>query len=218
VTWDVYFTAVAEEWILGLDDDDYTAMLAAIELLEVQGPALGRPAADRIERSRHHNMKELRSFGGHLRALFAFDPKRRAIVLPRRRQARRLDRLVRAQHPARRRPLRRAPAQPRPRGLTMARTLNDIRAKRPLSPDARKRVDDIKRAMQLEIALAELRELRGASQAQVAETLGTSRPNVGRIEKELDVRLSTLERYVEALGGKLEIHAVFDDADIKLTA
>ena len=32
------------------------------------------------------------------------------------------------------------------------RTLNDIRAKRPLSPDARKRVDDIKRAMQLEIA------------------------------------------------------------------
>jgi len=43
VTWDVYFTAVAEEWILGLDDDDYTAMLAAIELLEEQGPALGRP-------------------------------------------------------------------------------------------------------------------------------------------------------------------------------
>jgi transcriptional regulator with XRE-family HTH domain len=100
----------------------------------------------------------------------------------------------------------------------MARTLNDIRAKRPLSPDTRKRVDQIKRAMQLEIALHELRELRGASQAQVAETLGTSRPNVGRIERELDVRLSTLERYVEALGGKLEIHAVFDDADIKLSA
>jgi DNA-binding XRE family transcriptional regulator len=100
----------------------------------------------------------------------------------------------------------------------MARTLNDIRAKRPLSPDARKRVDQIKRAMQLEIALDELRELRGASQTQIAETLGTSRPNIGRIEKELDVRLSTLERYVEALGGKLEIHAVFDDADIKLTA
>ena len=98
------------------------------------------------------------------------------------------------------------------------RSLNDIRAKRPLSPDARKRADDIKRAMQLEIALAELRELRGATQTQVADNLGTSRPNVGRIENEFDVRLSTLERYVEALGGKLEIHAVFDDADIKLTA
>ena len=98
------------------------------------------------------------------------------------------------------------------------RSLNDIRAKRPLSPGARKRVDDIKRAMQLEIALAELRELRGATQTQVAESLGTSRPNVGRIESELDVRLSTLERYVEALGGKLEIRAVFDDAEIKLSA
>jgi DNA-binding XRE family transcriptional regulator len=98
------------------------------------------------------------------------------------------------------------------------RSLNDIRAKRPLSSDARKRVEDIKRAMQLEIALAELRELRGATQTQVAGSLGTSRPNVGRIENEIDVRVSTLERYVEALGGKLEIHAVFDDADIKLTA
>ncbi len=98
------------------------------------------------------------------------------------------------------------------------RTLDDIRAKRPLSPDARKRVDEVKRVMQLEIALVELRELRGATQTEVAEALGTSRPNVGRIEKEADVRLSTLERYVEALGGKLELHAVFDDADIKLTA
>jgi DNA-binding XRE family transcriptional regulator len=98
------------------------------------------------------------------------------------------------------------------------RALNDIRAKRPLSPDARERVDQIKRAMQLQIALAELRELRGASQTQIAEALGTSRPNIGRIEKEIDVRLSTLERYVEALGGKLEIHAVFDDADVKLSA
>lgn len=98
------------------------------------------------------------------------------------------------------------------------RHINDIRKRRPLSPEGRKRVDDIKRAMRLEIALAELREMRGVTQASVAEELSTSRPNVGRIEKELDIRLSTLERYVEALGGKLEIHAVFDDEDVKLTA
>ncbi len=55
--------------------------MAAIELLEQHGPTLGRPAVDRIEGSRHHNMKELRSFGGHLRALFAFDPERHATVL-----------------------------------------------------------------------------------------------------------------------------------------
>jgi DNA-binding XRE family transcriptional regulator len=99
-----------------------------------------------------------------------------------------------------------------------ARHVDEIRRRRPLSKDARQRVDKIKRAMQLEISLAELREARGVSQAAVAEILETSRPNVSRIEKEIDVRLSTLERYVEALGGKLEIHAVFDDTDVKLSA
>ena len=77
----MFFTEPAETWILGLPDEDYEAIMAAIELLEEQGPTLGRPAADRVAGSRHHNMKELRSFGGFLRALFAFDPKRRAIVL-----------------------------------------------------------------------------------------------------------------------------------------
>ena len=81
MAWDVFFSEPAERWVLALDDADYEAIMAAIELLEEHGPSLGRPAVDRIDGSRHHNMKELRSFGGHLRALFAFDPRRRAIVL-----------------------------------------------------------------------------------------------------------------------------------------
>jgi transcriptional regulator with XRE-family HTH domain len=100
----------------------------------------------------------------------------------------------------------------------MATHLDDIRKRRPLTPEARERVEKLKRAMRLEIALAELRERRGVSQTAVAAVLETSRPNVARIEKELDIRLSTLERYVEALGGRLEIHAIFDDDDVKLTA
>jgi hypothetical protein len=56
-------------------------MVGALDQLAERGPNLGRPGADRIKRSRHHNMKELRSFGGQLRALFAFDPRRTAIVL-----------------------------------------------------------------------------------------------------------------------------------------
>jgi DNA-binding XRE family transcriptional regulator len=97
------------------------------------------------------------------------------------------------------------------------RHIDDIRKRRPLSSDGHQRVEEIKRAMQLEIALAELREMRGATQSSVALELETSRPNVARIEREIDIRLSTLERYVQALGGKLEIHAVFDDQDVKLT-
>ena len=81
MSWDIFFTAPAEKWLLGLDEPDYIAIMAAIELLEESGPTLGRPAVDRIHGSRYHNMKELRSFGGNLRALFAFDPERRAIVL-----------------------------------------------------------------------------------------------------------------------------------------
>lgn len=53
--------------------------MAAIEMLEEHGPALGRPVVDTVTGSRYHNMKELRA--GTRRALFAFDPSRRAVVL-----------------------------------------------------------------------------------------------------------------------------------------
>jgi hypothetical protein len=79
MSYDVYFTAEAETWMLALDDNDYDAIMARIELLEERGPGLGRPVVDSIGGSRHPNMKELRA--GSMRALFAFDPLRRAIVL-----------------------------------------------------------------------------------------------------------------------------------------
>jgi hypothetical protein len=81
VAWEIEFTAQAEEWFMALDADDADRIAAAVDELERRGPTLGRPFVDSIAGSRHHNMKELRSIGGHLRALFAFDPRRRAIVL-----------------------------------------------------------------------------------------------------------------------------------------
>ena len=80
MSYDVYFTALAEDWVMRLgDDDDYDSIMARIELLEEHGPGLGRPVVDSIHGSRHPNMKELRA--GSMRALFAFDPLRQAIVL-----------------------------------------------------------------------------------------------------------------------------------------
>lgn len=79
--WTVLFSHEAEEWLETLADAEYASIMAAIGLLEEVGPTLGRPAVDTITGSRHSNMKELRSFGGHLRALFAFDPQRQALVL-----------------------------------------------------------------------------------------------------------------------------------------
>jgi transcriptional regulator with XRE-family HTH domain len=95
----------------------------------------------------------------------------------------------------------------------MAKSLREIKRERPSAPE---RVDRMKRALLLENALQELRERRGARQSAVAQRLGTSRPNVSRIEQEADIRLSTLARYVEALGGNLEIRAVFDDETVRL--
>jgi hypothetical protein len=81
VRWNVKFTNEAEGWFLTLDAGDRGRVVAAIKLLELKGPALGRPLADSVKGSRHHNMKELRPRGGHLRALFVFDPRRAAIIL-----------------------------------------------------------------------------------------------------------------------------------------
>lgn len=73
-----------EEWLTSLDEDSYEQVMAAIELLEEQGPQLGRPIVDTVKTSKHKNMKELRpgSAGrSEFRVLFAFDPKRQAIML-----------------------------------------------------------------------------------------------------------------------------------------
>ncbi len=51
----------------------------AVKLLMEHGPDLGRPVVDTMTSSRHANMKELRA--GTTRTLFAFDPRRAAILL-----------------------------------------------------------------------------------------------------------------------------------------
>lgn len=85
MAWEVYSASEqVETWIASLTDDEQDALLAAIELLQEQGPALGRPIVDRVQGSRHHKMKELRppKLGDVvLRVLFAFDSERQAALL-----------------------------------------------------------------------------------------------------------------------------------------
>ena len=72
-----------EEWYTDLEDDPAFAVTAAVEVLEQDGPALGRPLVDTIGGSRFPNMKELRvtAQAHELRILFVFDPRRRAVLL-----------------------------------------------------------------------------------------------------------------------------------------
>jgi hypothetical protein len=83
-SWEVEFHPACEAWADDLPQADAEALLAAIRVLRAEGPNLGRPLVDRIEGSRHANMKELRpgSTGRtEVRVLFAFDRRRRAILL-----------------------------------------------------------------------------------------------------------------------------------------
>lgn len=95
----------------------------------------------------------------------------------------------------------------------MARTWRTIRGQRPLNEG---QVAADRRLMDAELQLAEARRRRGVSQALIAEALEVSQPNVSRIEQQDDVYLSTLARYVAALGGHLEVLAVFPEETITL--
>ena len=77
--WNVEYTEKFGTWWEDLEPDDQERLAAAVELLETLGPSLGRPLVDTLKGSRHPNMKELRP--GTVRVLFAFDPRRTAILL-----------------------------------------------------------------------------------------------------------------------------------------
>ncbi|MGA8366985.1 MAG: type II toxin-antitoxin system RelE/ParE family toxin [Candidatus Acidiferrales bacterium] len=83
MAWAVEFTDEFEDWWNGLSEDEQVDVDAKVGLLEELGPALGRPHADTVQGSRHANMKELRiqHVGRPYRVLFAFDPRRSAILL-----------------------------------------------------------------------------------------------------------------------------------------
>lgn len=49
MSWDVRLWEDVESWVLGLDDETYHLVAAAITRLESEGPALGRPTADQIK-------------------------------------------------------------------------------------------------------------------------------------------------------------------------
>jgi hypothetical protein len=81
--WDVQFDEEFAAWLEGLGEALHDEIVAHIVLLQERGPQLGRPYVDTVEDSAFTNMKELRvQFRGDpWRILFAFDPRRTAILL-----------------------------------------------------------------------------------------------------------------------------------------
>lgn len=81
--WDVEHTDEFEEWWEGINEDEQESVSASVGLLIARGPRLGFPHSSGIESSRHSHMRELRvQHGGEpYRILYAFDPRRTAILL-----------------------------------------------------------------------------------------------------------------------------------------
>jgi len=61
------------------------------------------------------------------------------------------------------------------------------------------------------LTLRDLRKARELTQVQLAETLGQTQVSIAKLEKRSDLLLSTLRRYVEAMGGRLNLIVEFPD-------
>ena len=81
--WDVEYSDEFEEWWNDLTDAEQESVAAHVELLERWGPHLPHPYSSAVARSRHGHMRELRvqHAGRPYRILYAFDPRRIAILL-----------------------------------------------------------------------------------------------------------------------------------------
>jgi transcriptional regulator with XRE-family HTH domain len=80
-----------------------------------------------------------------------------------------------------------------------------------MTPERRARLDaDVRREI-LALELRELREQAGKTQAEVADIAEMTQAELSKFERRDDHLLSTLRRYVNALGGELEVVAVFDN-------
>jgi predicted XRE-type DNA-binding protein len=214
------------DWLAGLDDRSHELVIAALELLAERGPLLGRPLVDTVNSSRHNNMKELRPGSAgrtELRALFAFDPQRAAIMLvagDKQGQWKRwYDQNIPIADDLFDTHLNKLKTnQAAERTQTQMTTLDDWLKKRPVNRDA---VDAHKARMRGELracALRELREAQGLTQTQLAGLLHVSQNRVSAMERgEVEhTQVDTLRRYIDALGGQLRIEVDLGDERIQI--
>jgi len=81
--WEVEYTDEFLEWWDGIDEREQESVDSSVRLLEKKGPTLPYPYSSGVEQSRHSHMRELRiqHKGQPYRVLYAFDPRRTAILL-----------------------------------------------------------------------------------------------------------------------------------------
>ena len=92
----------------------------------------------------------------------------------------------------------------------MAKSLNELLKK--VNPDVVQAAKERAEQEILEMRLSMLREQLELSQVEMAQRLGISQPSIANLEKRgQEIKLSSLKRYVEAMGGKLTLDVQLPD-------
>ncbi len=96
----------------------------------------------------------------------------------------------------------------------MATKWRKIREK--MDPERQERIQKRTEELLAELPLQELRRARSLSQQELAEVLGLNQATVSKLERRTDMYLSSLRRFVEAMGGELEISASFPEGKVRI--
>jgi len=86
-----------------------------------------------------------------------------------------------------------------------------------LSPERRERIEQRKEELRQEMTLAELRNAFSLTQDTLAKTLDVKQAEISKIASRTDMLLGTLRNFVQAMGGDLELRAVFPDRAIEIS-
>ncbi len=95
--------------------------------------------------------------------------------------------------------------------MSRHKSWSEISSKVQADPERRARIEQREQAIEAELTISKLREARGATQESVAERMNVTQSNVSHFERNPNIFLRSLAGYVEALGGRLEVRAVFPD-------
>jgi len=96
----------------------------------------------------------------------------------------------------------------------MTRNFKELQRK--MAPGPRARSEARANAMLKDMALDELRAARALTQEELGRKLGLKQAAISRMERRTDVYVSTLAKFVGAMGGQLEIRVVFPDGTIRI--
>jgi predicted XRE-type DNA-binding protein len=98
--------------------------------------------------------------------------------------------------------------------MTGRHRFSELEARMP--PERKARIDRIAAKLGHDMDLTQLRTARKLSQAALGEILHVEQPAIAKLEKRADMYVSTLRRFIEAMGGELEIVARFPDRAVRI--